>query len=165
MPHLALPGDGMRDDRVMSVTGFSTGPLVKAWRAVALWCVASAVACSHQPILYPNAHLNQVGQDMANNDIKACRQVATTAGSGPGAGKVGSVAQHAAMGAGAGAASGAVGGAITGSPTMGAEVGAASGAVWGFLSRVFSPSPPNPTYVAVVDHCLSERGYEVAGWK
>ena len=76
----------------MSVTGFSTGPLVRGWLASALLCAASAVACSHQPILYPNAHLNQVGQDTANNDIKACRQVATTAGRGPGVGKVGSVA-------------------------------------------------------------------------
>ena len=128
----------------MSGPGFSAGPLIKALQAAAMWCVVNVVACSHQPILYPNAHLNQVGQDTANNDIKACRQVATTAGRGPGVGKVGSVAEHAAMGAGA---------------------GAASGAVWGFISSVFSPAPPNPTYVAVVDHCLSERGYQVAGWK
>lgn len=132
---------------------------------IALVCALSTLACSHQPVLYPNVHLNQVGQETATRDLKACRQVAKTAGSGPGAGKVGSVAEHAAIGAGAGAASGAVGGAIAESPTTGAEMGAASGAVWGFISSAFTPSPPDPTYVAVVDRCLRERGYEVAGWK
>lgn len=72
---------------------------------------------------------------------------------------------HTAVGGGAGAASGAVGGAIAGSPGIGAAVGAASGATFGFLGGLFSPSQPDSAYVSIVNRCLAEQGYEVAGWK
>ena len=34
-----------------------------------------------------------------------------------------------------------------------------------FLGGLFSSSPPDPAYVNVVNQCLAERGYQVAGWK
>lgn len=120
---------------------------------------------SHKPILYPNAHLQSVGEETSKQDIAGCRDIAKEAGASSGSGKTGAVAGHTAIGAGTGAASGAVGGAIVGSPGTGAAVGAASGAVFGFLGGLFSPSQPDPTYVNIVNRCLAERGYEVAGWK
>ena len=73
------------------------------------------------------------------------------------------MAGHTATGAGVGAASGAVGGAITGSAGIGAAVGAATGALW--IWAACSLLPPDPAYVNVVNQCLAERGYQVAGWK
>ena len=132
----------------------------------ALLLLCTPVGCtSHHPILYPNAHLQSVGEETSKEDVQECREVAKEAGAPGGTGKTGTVAGHTATGAGAGAASGAVGGAITGSPGIGAAVGAATGATFGFLSGLFSSSPPNQAYVNIVNQCLAERGYEVAGWK
>ena len=132
----------------------------------AVACLLGFIGCSsHRPILYPNAHLQSVGEDTSKQDIEECREIAKEAGASSGTGKGGTVAGRTAVGAGAGAASGAVGGAIVGSAGTGATVGAASGAVFGFLGGLFTPSQPNPAYVNVVNRCLTERGYEVAGWK
>ena len=129
-------------------------------------CLLGLVGCSSpKPILYPNAHLQSVGEDTSKQDIEGCREIAKETGASSGSGKGGTVAGHTAVGAGTGAASGAVGGAIAGSAGTGAAVGAASGAVFGFLGGLFSPSQPDPAYVNIVTRCLAERGYEVAGWK
>ena len=132
---------------------------------VVLLCILAAGCASHKPVLYPNAHLQSVGEETAQEDISGCRDVAKEAGATSGTGKSGAVARNTAVGAGTGAASGAVGGAISGSPGIGTAIGAASGAVWGFFSGLFSPSQPDAAYVNIVNRCLAERGYEVAGWK
>jgi hypothetical protein len=125
-------------------------------------------ACSSaRPVLYPNAYMQSVGKERAEQDIAACRQLAESAGAEEGRGKSGRVATNTAVGAGAGAASGAVGGAISGSPGLGSLIGAASGAVWGLLSGLFAAgsSAPNQAYTAFVTRCLHEKGYEVTGWQ
>lgn len=127
-------------------------------------------ACSTaHPVLYPNAHLQSVGKDSAEQDIEACRQLAETAGAEEGSGKAGRVATGTAVGAGVGAASGAVGGAIAGAAGRGSMIGAASGAVWGLLTGLFyaivGPPQPNQAYTNFVNRCLQEKGYEVTGWQ
>ena len=127
-------------------------------------------ACSTaHPVLYPNAHMQSVGKEVAAQDIEACRQLAETAGAEEGSGKAGRVATGTAVGAGVGAASGAVGGAISGAVGRGSMIGAASGAVWGLLTGLFhaavGPSQPNQAYSNFVNRCLQEKGYEVTGWQ
>jgi hypothetical protein len=127
-------------------------------------------ACSTaHPVLYPNAHLQSVGKDVAERDIEACRQLAETAGAEEGSGKPGRVATGTAVGAGVGAASGAAGGAVVGAAGQGSMIGAASGAVWGLLTGLFyaiaGPSEPNQAYTNFVNRCLQEKGYEVTGWQ
>ncbi len=123
---------------------------------------------STTPILYPNAHYQSVGQEIAAQDIDYCKQLAKTAGAheynNPAASNV---ARHTIIGAGAGAASGAVGGAITGSPGRGSLIGATSGATWGLFRGFFSTSRsrPSPAFTNFVNRCLQERGYEVTGWQ
>ena len=134
--------------------------------AYTVMCLFVLNSCSsHKPILYPNAHLQSVGEETSKQDIARCRDVAEEAGASSSSGKAATVAKHTAVGGGAGAASGAVGGAITGSPGIGTAVGAASGATFGFLGGLFSPSQPDSAYVSIVNRCLAEQGYEVAGWK
>jgi OmpA family protein len=122
-----------------------------------------------QPVLYPNAHMQSVGKEVAAQDIEACRQLAEAAGAEEGSGKAGRVATGTAVGAGVGAASGVVGGAIAGSVGRGSMIGAASGAVWGLLTGLFytvvGPSQPNQAYSNFVNRCLQEKGYEVTGWQ
>ncbi len=127
-------------------------------------------ACSTaHPILYPNAHMQSVGKEIAAQDIEACRQLAETAGAEEGSGKAGQVATGTAVGAGVGAAAGAVGGAISGAVGRGSMIGAATGAVWGLLTGLFhmiaGPSQPNQAYTNFVNRCLQEKGYEVTGWQ
>jgi hypothetical protein len=90
-----------------------------------------------QPVLYPNAHMQSVGKEVAAQDIEVCRQLAEAAGAEEGSGKAGRVATGTAVGAGVGAASGAVGGAIFGAGRQGLDdrrgersgVGAANGPI------------------------------------
>ena len=118
-----------------------------------------------KPILYPNAHLQTVGQDAAKQDIAECREMAEAAGAKPGEGKAGQVAGSTVVGAGVGAAGGAVGGAIYGAAGHGSAIGAASGATIGLLRGLFSRPRPGQGYINFVDRCLKERGYEPVGWE
>jgi hypothetical protein len=124
-------------------------------------------ACSTaRPVLYPNAHLQSVGQTVAERDIEECRARAEAAGASPRDRGARDVAVGTGVGAGAGAASGAVGGAIAGGAGIGAAIGAASGAVFGFITSLFGRrSGPNPAYTGFVDRCLREKGYEPIGWQ
>ena len=126
-------------------------------------------ACSTaHPVLYPNAHMQSVGKEIAAQDIEACRQLAEAAGAEEGSSKAGRVVTGTAVGAGAGAAAGAVGGAISGSVGRGSMIGAATGAVWGFLMGLFrasGSSQPNQAYTNFVNRCLQEKGNEVTGWQ
>jgi OmpA family protein len=127
-----------------------------------------AACTTAHPVLYPNAHMQSVGKEIAAQDIEACRQLAEAAGAEEGSGKAGRVATGTAVGAGVGAAAGAVGGAISGSVGRGSMIGAASGAVWGLLMGLFrasGSSQPNQAYTNFVNRCLQEKGYEVTGWQ
>ena len=118
-----------------------------------------------KPILYPNAHLQEVGKEVADRDIDECREMAKDAGATVSHGKSGQVVGSTAAGGAIGSASGAVGGAVVGHPGRGAMVGAASGATAGFLRGLFRRSPPSKAYKQFVQRCLKERGYDPVGWE
>ena len=107
-----------------------------------------------KPVLYPNAHLKDVGQDQATRDIAECEELAEEYVSKSHAGK--EIAGKTAVGAGVGAASGAVGGAIGGSAGLGAAIGAAAGATQGLLQGLIgsSSSAPSPAYRNFVNRCF-----------
>ena len=129
--------------------------------------VVSVTACStSRPILYPNAHLQSVGQVVADRDIEECESTAKTAGLDRQTGGTGELATGTAVGAGVGAAGGAVGGAISGGAGIGAAIGAATGAVVGLLGSIIGHrSAPSAAYTDFVDRCLREKGYEPTSWQ
>jgi hypothetical protein len=122
-------------------------------------------SCAPKPILYPNAHLKEVGEEASERDIAECSELAKDAGASPSQGKAGQVAGTTAAGGAIGSAAGAVGGAVVGHPGRGAAVGAASGATGGFLRGLFRKSPPSHAYKQFVNRCLKERGYDPVGWE
>ena len=127
--------------------------------------VVTIVGCSSsRPVLYPNAHLQQVGKEQMEEDIEACEELADKHISNSNAGE--EVAGQTVTGGAIGAAGGAVGGAITGNAGLGAAIGAAVGATQGFLRGLLGAvnSEPNPTYKNFVNRCLIEKGYEPTGW-
>ena len=140
-------------------------------RVSAVFILLMLSACSGaRPVLYPNAHMQSVGKEAAEQDIEACKQSAESAGAEQSSGGRGSrIVTGTAVGAGAGAASGAIGSVISGaSAGLGSMIGAASGAVWGLLTSLFyaaTPSQPSQAYTNFVNRCLQEKGYEVTGWQ
>ena len=103
------------------------------------------IACStvQSPVLYPNAHLQRVGQAQADSDIATCRDlssqyVESTAGK--------DIAKNTAIGTVGGAAVGAAGGAVSGRGTA-KQIG------------------PSRVYKSYVNRCLREKGYDVIGWQ
>lgn len=93
------------------------------------------------PILYPNAHLQEVGRDAAKQDIAECRERGEAAGAKPGEGKAGKVAGSRAVGV------GVAGGAIYGAAGRVSAIGAASGATIGLLRGLFSRPKPGQEYI------------------
>ena len=130
---------------------------------VVLACAASAACASKRPVLYPNQHYRDAGIEVSKVDIDTCMEMAET-----GVGDKNDAANTAgrtAVGAGAGAAVGAVGGAITGGAGTGAAVGAATGGTAGFLSGLWDTRGHDPIYIAYVETCLREKGYQPIGWR
>ncbi|HXJ83067.1 MAG TPA: hypothetical protein VMS64_30825 [Candidatus Methylomirabilis sp.] len=136
-------------------------------RVLAVALAVSLAACStSRPVLYPNAHLESVGQFVADRDIEECEDKAKTAGVDRQTGGTGELATGTAVGAGVGAAGGAVGGAIGGGAGIGTAIGAATGAVVGLIGTIIGRrSAPSPAYTNFVDICLREKGYEPTGWQ
>lgn len=127
--------------------------------------VVSSLACAaKRPVLSPNAQLEAVGMDAAQQDIDACLRQAT---SGSESGQAGKIAGSTAMGGATGAAVGAVAGAVVGGAARGAAAGAAGGATGGLIQGLFHSRGRDlsPEQRERVEQCLRDKGYEVSGWK
>ena len=123
---------------------------------------ALAGCASSQPVLYPNTTLQRTGQPSANAAIEQCRQRADAAQIDESKGRV---VKDTAGGALIGSVVGAAVGAVSGDVGRGAAIGAAGGGSRGLIGGLFRSKDPGPLYQAYVNRCLSERGYEVIGWK
>mgnify|MGYP000259418269 FL=1 len=135
---------------------------INNYHILIIFCLLIVGCAGPKPILYPNSHLNSVGQLQAEQDIAECKQIAEQYAPASNAGE--QIATSTAMGAGVGAASGAVAGAMRGSASSSSLVGAAAGATAGLIRGLMRGSPPNNAYRNFVNQCLSERGYQSVGW-
>lgn len=114
------------------------------------------------PVLYPNAHLQAVGEQRAGQDLANCEAAADAyVRSNP----AGTVAGSTAAGAAGGAVIGGAMGAVTGDLGRGAAIGAAGGGASGLLHGGAKARQKSPTYRNYVNRCLAEKGYEVIGWE
>ena len=128
-----------------------------------LVCTAAAGCASKRPVLYPNAQYRSAGVEVRQADIDTCMVEAET-----GVGDKNAAAEtagHTAVGAGTGAAVGAVGGAISGGAGTGAAVGAATGGMLGLFGGLWRTRDHDPIYMAYVETCLREKGYQPLGWR
>ena len=132
------------------------------WLAVAGILLAGC-AGTPNPVLYPNAHLQTVGQAAAERDIAQCRQLAST--SGVAEQRSGQVGSNAATGAAVGGASAGAWGLVRGNAAENALAGAAAGAAAGTVRGAIKNSETSPVYKNFVQKCLRDRGYEVIGWQ
>jgi outer membrane lipoprotein SlyB len=126
--------------------------------------LAGCAGTTPNPVLYPNNHLQQVGQAAADRDIAECRQLATS--SGVSQTKDGQVAKKAVGGAAVGGASAGAYGLVRGNNAgERALAGAAAGAAAGTVRGAMSSTDTSPVYKNFVQKCLRDRGYEVIGWQ
>ena len=135
-------------------------------RPSTLSCLLLLALCgcfTKQPVLYPNPQLQAVGREEAERAVAACQAAARDFQ--PDSATEEEVVAETATNAGAGAAAGAVGGAIGGRAGRGAAVGAASAATYSLFRAAFRRREPDPVRRRFVERCLTERGYEVAGWR
>jgi outer membrane lipoprotein SlyB len=124
--------------------------------------VAAGCATTQKPVLYPNAHLKNVGDATAQRDIGECMQLAENSGVAKSGNQV---VKRGAEGAAVGGAAAAVGTLIRGgSVAEGAAVGAAVGGTAGAVHGAFR-NDTSPTYRNFVQRCLRDRGYDVIGWQ
>ncbi len=132
-------------------------PFLTLAAAIAL----AACATTQRPVLYPNAHLKNVGDATAQRDIDQCMYLANDSGVSKSNNQV---VKRGAEGAAVGAAAAGVGTLIRGgSVGQGAAAGAAVGGAAGAVHGAFR-NDVNPTYRHFVQRCLRERGYDVIGW-
>ena len=129
-------------------------------------CASLALGCATpEPILYPNATLESNGQEQADRDTDLCAQLAEKyeASSNRSGEIAGSAAEDAAVGGAAGAAGSAV---WNGDVGRGAATGAAAGVAGGLVRGIFrTRRDPDPAYRQFMERCLSDKGYEVIGWR
>jgi uncharacterized protein YcfJ len=124
---------------------------------------SSGCASNQQPVLYPNAHYQAAGRPGANQAIADCTRLAKEFG----------LPNHqrdeipgkAAAGAAIGAASAGAWGLVQGNAGGRALAGAAAGGAGGLVKGAFDSDTPDPTHKRFVEKCLSDRGYEVVGWR
>ena len=136
-------------------------PVFSAIAALALLFVAGC-ATNLKPVLYPNAHLKNVGDATAQRDIHECIESAENSGVSKSNNQV---VKSGAQGAAVGGAAAAVGTLIRGgSVIQGAAAGAAVGGTAGAVHGAFR-NDVNPTYKNFVQRCLHDRGYDVIGWQ
>lgn len=117
-----------------------------------------------RPILYPNTHYTTVGRETSLADIEDCWKMASETG----ASETGDeqLSEDAASDAAAVAAAGAAAAALLGrDPHRAAVAGAAAGGAASLAAGGLSQSDPPPVFRGIVERCLYEKGYEVAGWE
>ncbi len=117
-----------------------------------------------QPILYPNAHFEIMGRARAQEDIDNCWNMARDAGASET--NADNVSRDAADDAAAWAVFGAAASAaLGGDPHRAAVAGAVGGGAASMAAGMLEQSNPPPVFRGIVERCLFEKGYEVAGWE
>lgn len=116
-----------------------------------------------KPVLYPNSHMQSVGQVQADQDIAACKQLARS--SEVAENKDGEVGKKAVGGAAVGGAAAGAWGLVRGDAGQRALAGAAAGAAAGTVRGGMQATETSPIFKNFVNRCLRERGYEVIGWQ
>lgn len=122
-----------------------------------------AGCATQRPVLYPNEHLKQGGNEKAQADIDACMRLANESGAKSSVDE--RIGKQTAGGAVVGGVSGAVLGSFWGALGRGGLIGAAAGAAGGLTRGLIQADQPDALLRNFVNRCLREKGYEPIGWK
>lgn len=116
-------------------------------------------SCASKPVLYPNQTYKNRGEEVAKAETKICLDDAESfLKSSKGQAIVKDAGRGSLVGGAIGIVSGFFSGDMIGSIGRGAAVGAAAGGAASAVS-------PDQLKQAYVNRCLTEKGYEVVGWR
>ena len=130
---------------------------------ILVFFIAIIGCAAKRPVLYPNEHMKQAGELKAQDEIDACLRLAEESDVKSEKGK--EVAKNTAGAAVVGAASGAAWGAFFGDVGKHAGAGAAAAAAGTLVHSALRSNDPDVISRTFVERCLSEKGYEVIGWR
>ena len=133
---------------------------MKCLNFIFLTSLIMMASCASRPVLYPNARFQQVGEEVAQQDIDRCMQEGESYLAKYNS-KTKKVATGAAKGAIAGTVMGGVSGLLFGNAGRSIVGGAAIGAAGGATGAALSPDEIKRSYV---QQCLRDKGYQVIGW-
>ena len=126
--------------------------------------LVSAFETEQRPILYPNAHYEIMGPEAVAMDVEDCWNLARQAGARENNAE--QLSEDAAGDAAALAVAGAAAAAALGrDPHRAAVAGAAAGGAASWAAGMIQQKNPPPVFRGIVERCLFEKGYEVAGWE
>lgn len=133
-----------------------------------VFVLTSLMACAGpEPVFRSNLQLQLYGKESAEREAAVCAVKAERAGLQHGTNRSGNAGAGAALGVIGGAAVGASAG-LVGGPAgiaVGAAAGGAIGGVLGLFAGSYKPLHPQQDYAAFVERCLTQKGYETAGWQ
>ncbi|MBW2713367.1 MAG: cell envelope biogenesis protein OmpA [Deltaproteobacteria bacterium] len=153
-----------RSEMFMSILKMPERNVLSWILCLSLLCVVPGCAKPPKPQLYPNQHLLTVGQAQSQFDIADCENLANAyVEENKSADIAKKASKSAVLGGVMGAAAGAIrsGGSVSNSAATGAAIGAAGSTTKG----VMDSNDPSTLHKNFVNRCLSERGYDVMGWK
>jgi hypothetical protein len=123
-----------------------------------------ALACAARPVVYPSGPAGGAEQARLDRDIDECSALASQH-AGEGSARARDTARSTGIGAAVGAVTGVVAGAIWGNLGRGAATGAAVGGTSGLLGSLLRRGGDDPVRRRYVERCLTDRGYDVMGWR
>lgn len=139
--------------KLFTVTGFFV-----------LACMLILNGCgAKRPVLYPDAHLKEVGKDKANLEIDSCIQMANDYQAG--GNRAAEIAKDTGKAGVVGAATGAVIGALTGNFGRATAIGGAGAATATMGSGIMRSDEPDAVFKQFVEQCLREKGFQPLGWR
>lgn len=141
------------------------GQNVNRLTLIAIVCIVTFWGCAQQrPVLYPNEHLKQAGNETSQADIDECMRLATEYGAKEDTG--GRIAKDTATSAAVGAAAGGAIAAVFGNDIGRAAGAGAAGAGAATATRgAIESGEHDPVFRSFVEKCLREKGYETVGWR
>lgn len=125
--------------------------------------IAGCATTPPRPALYPNKTYEKHGPAAADEAVASCMYKADAAGLKDNTEN--QALKEGAGGALAGAAVGAALGAISGNAGYGAATGAVIGGAGGTVHGAGKQNEPGSIYKEYVNRCLTNKGYEVIGWR
>jgi len=142
---------------------FNYKPLTLPFALAMTMLLSACQSAPVRPTLYPNNHLNTVGNAQGQKDIDACMAQADSYGVKQN--QQGQAGKKAARGATLGAITAGAWGLVTGDAGERALAGAAAGAAGGAVSGGMDSQKMSPTYQNFVQKCLRDLDYDVIGWQ